>query len=41
MHLATMTTTMLAFEFETAFGVDGETKKKGIRFFLRLRKQTE
>lgn len=36
--LATMTTTMLASEFETAFGVDGETKKKGIRFFLQAAK---
>jgi hypothetical protein len=36
--LATMTTTMLAAEFEAAFGVDGETKKKSIRFFLQAAK---
>jgi hypothetical protein len=36
--LATMTTTMLNVEFEKAFGVDGETKKKGVRFFLQATK---
>lgn len=33
--LATMTITMLNAEFEKAFGVDGETKKKCVRFFLQ------
>lgn len=36
--LATMTITMLNAEFEQSFGVDGETKKKGIRFFLQAAK---
>jgi hypothetical protein len=36
--LSTMTTTMLNSEFELAFKVDGETKKKGIRFFLQATK---
>jgi hypothetical protein len=36
--LSTMTTTMLSSEFESAFSVDGETKKKGIRFFLQATK---
>jgi hypothetical protein len=36
--LSTMTTTMLGSEFEKAFGVEGETKKKGIRFFLQAAK---
>ena len=36
--LNTMTTTMLNSEFESAFQVDGETKKKGIRFFLQAAK---
>jgi hypothetical protein len=36
--LNTMTTTMLANEFEIAFQVDGETKKKGIRFLLQAAK---
>lgn len=36
--LATMTTTMLNSEFEAAFKVEGETKKKGIRFFLQAAK---
>jgi len=36
--LATMTTTMLNSEFDKAFGVDGETKKKGVRFFLQATK---
>lgn len=36
--LSTMTTTMLGSEFEAAFGVDGETKKKSIRFFLQAAK---
>ncbi len=36
--LSTMTTTMLNTEFGTAFGVDGETKKKGVRFFLQAAK---
>lgn len=33
-----MTTTMLSHEFEAAFQVDGETKKKGIRFLLQAAK---
>jgi hypothetical protein len=36
--LNTMTTTMLANEFEATYQVDGETKKKGIRFFLQAAK---
>lgn len=36
--LNTMTTTMLGNEFEAAFQVDGETKKKGIRFLLQAAK---
>lgn len=36
--LNTMTTTMLNSEFESAFQVEGETKKKGIRFFLQAAK---
>jgi hypothetical protein len=36
--LGTMTTTMLNNEFETVFGIDGETKKKTIRFFLQAAK---
>jgi hypothetical protein len=36
--LATMTTTMLNAEFEAAFKVEGETKKKGVRFFLQAAK---
>jgi hypothetical protein len=36
--LATMTTTMLSAEFDSAFKLDGETKKKGIRFFLQATK---
>jgi hypothetical protein len=36
--LNTMTTTMLANEFESVFQVDGETKKKGIRFLLQAAK---
>lgn len=36
--LSTMTTTMLSSEFEAAFQVDGETKKKCIRFFLQASK---
>jgi hypothetical protein len=33
-----MTTTMLSTEFEAAFNVDGDTKKKGIRFLLQAAK---
>jgi len=36
--LTTMTTTMLNSEFETAFGVEAETKKKAVRFFLQATK---
>jgi hypothetical protein len=36
--LNTMTTTMLSNEFEAVFQVDGETKKKGIRFLLQAAK---
>ena len=36
--LNTMTTTMLSNEFESVFQVDGETKKKAIRFFLQAAK---
>jgi hypothetical protein len=36
--LSTMTTTMLNAEFEAAYKVEGETKKKGIRFFLQAAK---
>jgi hypothetical protein len=36
--LSTMTITMLNSEFEIAFKVEGETKKKGIRFFLQATK---
>ena len=36
--LSIMTTTMLNSEFEVAFKVEGETKKKGIRFFLQAAK---
>jgi hypothetical protein len=36
--MATMTTTMLAAEFESAFSVEGDTKKKAIRFFLQAAK---
>jgi hypothetical protein len=36
--LNTMTITMLNNEFEVAFQVDGETKKKGIRFLLQAAK---
>lgn len=36
--LNTMTTTILANEFEAVFNVDGETKKKGIRFLLQAAK---
>lgn len=36
--LSTMTTKMLNSEFESAFNVDGETKKKGVRFFLQASK---
>jgi hypothetical protein len=36
--LSIMTTTMLNSEFETAFGIDGETKKKAVRFFLQAAK---
>ena len=36
--LSTMTITMLNAEFETAFSVEGDTKKKAIRFFLQATK---
>lgn len=36
--LSIMTTTMLNSEFETAFGVESETKKKAVRFFLQAAK---
>jgi len=36
--LSTMTTTMISSEFEKEFGVDGETKKKAVRFFLQAAK---
>ena len=36
--LSTMTITMLNSEFESAFKVDGDTKKKAIRFFLQATK---
>jgi hypothetical protein len=36
--LATMTTAMLNTEFETAYGVEGDVKKKATRFFLQAAK---
>jgi hypothetical protein len=38
--LSTMTQRMLSEEFDAAFGAEGETKKKAIRFFLQAAKES-
>jgi hypothetical protein len=38
--LTTMTPRMLSEEFDAAFGAEGETKKKAIRFFLQAAKES-